>query len=157
MYYGDSLMRIAEKYYEKNGSDREKFQILYNVGNSYSTQDSFPMAAEYYSKAEIYAKNLGDDHLVAAINNALGYCYAFQQDFEDALERFTIAVDLLKGSGESSQYLIPKYQQINMLMQLGRNEEALSAIYEAMPVAKQVNDTASVLKLSSSESALFTI
>lgn len=154
MYYGDSLMRVAEKYYEKNGSDREKFQILYNVGNSYSTQDSFPMAAEYYSKAEIYAKNLGDDHLVAAINNALGYCYAFQQDFEDALERFTIAVDLLKGSGESAQYLIPKYQQINMLMQLGRNEEALSAIYEAMPVAKQVGDTASVLKLSSSESML---
>ena len=154
MYYGDSLMRFAEKYYETNGSDREKFQILYNVGNSYSTQDSFPIAAEYYSKAEIYARNLGDRHMVAAINNALGYCYSFQQDLDDALERFTVAADLLKEIDEPSQYLIPKYQQLNILIQLERKEEAMSAIYEAMPVAKQEKDTASVLKLSSAEAIL---
>lgn len=154
MYYGDSLMRVAESYYAENGSDREKCQILYCVGNSYSTQDSFPLATSYYSKAEIYARNMEDRHMIAAINNALGYCYSFQQDYEDALEKFSYAADLLKEIGEQKQFLIPKYQQISMLSQLGREEEALSCVYEAMPIAKMVSDTASVLKLSSMESVL---
>lgn len=150
----DSLMHFAEAYFMKHGTDTEKAQILYCLGNSFSRRDSFASAASYYSKAVIFAQNSGDSLQIAAIHNALGYSYRFQMDYEEALNHFSQSGELLKQAGWIGQYLIPKYQQIGILNKLGRSDEALAAVLEANSVALKIADTAMILRLASLEAAI---
>lgn len=154
MFYSDSLMFFAEKYFMKYGSDKEKAQILYCIGNSFSSRDSFASASDYYSKAVVFAQNSGDLFQVAAIHNAIGYSCRFQMDHEEALAHFTEAGRLLKQMGWIKQSLIPAYQQIGMLNRLGRNDEAEEVIREANTIALQVADTGTILRLASMEATI---
>lgn len=156
MFYSDSLMFMAEEYFMKYGSDNEKAQILYCVGNSLSSRDSFASASGYYSKAAIFAQNSGDQFQVAAIHNAMGYCCRFQMDNEEALMHFAKAAGLLKHLGWNRQYLIAAYQQVAMLNRLERNDEAKKTIHQADTIAKQVGDTATILRLASMEAIIET-
>lgn len=147
----DTFMTVAENYYSEKGLDKEKCQIFYCIGNYYYSIDSFSIATEYYSKSELYATRVGDEYMITATNNALANCYSFQFDYEDALERYTKAAEMLCKIGNYKQYLVPKGQEIDLLQILGRQEEALSAIYEALSIAKSLNDTSSILKISGNE------
>lgn len=154
LYYRDSLMNLAESYYMKYGTDTEKAQILYCIGNSMSSIDSFAIAVDYYSKAQIYANKSGIRHLIAAINNALGYSYSFQMDFEDALRCFSISADYLTAMGLAKESLLPRYNKISSLNKLGRNEEALNELHTAQAIAESINDTTQVIRFISLEATI---
>lgn len=147
--FDDSLMHFAERWMLKHGSNDEKAQILYCIGNSLTIRDSFAQASDYYSKAEIFAMESQNDYMIAAINNALGYSYRFQMDYEEALVHFAKASSILKNLGDMRQYLIPKYQEITVLEKLGQTDKALRMAEEAEALAVSVNDTAMVLRLNS--------
>lgn len=148
MFYADSIMEYAENYYRSHGSDMEKCWILYCVGNSFSTKENFSSAINYYSEAEIYANNTNDRYMISALNNALGYCYLFQSDYEEALEHFSKSANTLMDLDRMDQYLIPKCQESSVLNILGRHDEALVAAYEAMVIAKKLSDTTNILRIS---------
>lgn len=154
LFYADSLMYMAEEWFMKHGSDEEKAQILYCIGNSFSSRDSFSAASGYYSRAVIFAENSGDPFLVAAIHNALGYSCRFQMDYEEALSHFTSSSELIKEIGNMQQYLIPKYQQIGMLNSLNRLDEAEIALKEASDVALSISDTVTIVRLASMEASV---
>lgn len=147
--YGDSLMTVAEHWYMKHGTSQEKAILLYCIGNSLTVKDSFPLAAEYYSKAEIYATESGDNYTIAAINCALGYSFRFQMDFDEAIDHFSKSASMLERMGERQQALIPKYQEAALLEQLEEHGQVIEICREAAATAADVNDTAMILRFNS--------
>ena len=147
--YGDSLMKVAEHWYMRHGTSNEKAMLLYCIGNSLTVKDSFPLASEYYSKAEIYAMESGDNYTIAAINCALGYSFRFQMDYDEAIEHFSKATSILENIGEKQQALIPKYQKAALLGQLEEYGQVIEMCREAAATAAEVNDTAMILRFNS--------
>ena len=122
---------------------------MYCIGNSLTVKDSFPLAAEYYSKAEIYATESGDNYTIAAINCALGYSFRFQMDFDEAIDHFSKSASMLERMGERQQALIPKYQEAALLEQLEEHGQVIEICREAAATAADVNDTAMILRFNS--------
>lgn len=147
--YGDSLMKVAEHWYMRHGTSNEKAMLLYCIGNSLTVKDSFPLASEYYSKAEIYAMESGDNYTIAAINCALGYSFRFQMDYDEAIEHFSKATSILENIGEKQQALIPKYQKAALLGQLEEYGQVIEMCRETAATAAEVNDTAMILRFNS--------
>ena len=98
----DSLISIAEAWYTKKGSIREKYLSHYYKGVVNSNAKKYPEAITAFSRAEKYEKELGDNYLLGQLYNQMGFIYKKHYDYVKSLEAFSNAYELYTLAGKVS-------------------------------------------------------
>lgn len=81
---GIDFLRLALKYYEKAGEDRNIGICHSNIGNFYYDREEYAAAADYYKKSVEIAAKARDDYNLAISCGNLGDSYTDLGRFEDA-------------------------------------------------------------------------
>lgn len=98
----DSLISIAEAWYTKKGSIREKYLSHYYKGVVNSNAKKYPEAITAFSRAEKYEKELGDNYLLGQLYNQMGYIYERHYDYTKSLDAFVRAYDFYEQAGKTN-------------------------------------------------------
>lgn len=96
----DSLISIAEAWYTKKGSIREKYLSHYYKGVVNSNAKKYPEAITAFSRAQKYEKELGDNYLLGQLYNQMGYIYERHYDYTKSLDAFVRAYDFYEQAGK---------------------------------------------------------
>ena len=96
----DSLISIAEAWYTRKGSVREKYLSHYYKGVVNSNAKKYPEAITAFSRAQKYEKELGDNYLLGQLYNQMGYIYESHYDYKKSLEAFVKAHDYYGQAGK---------------------------------------------------------
>lgn len=150
----DSLIKVAVDWYEKTGQDREQALSYYYCGYIHYVKGMGDKAAEYYSKALVHAEKCGDSTALPMIYNAIGYMYKHQNDNEEALSMFSRSADLLDGQGRYESSFIPRYNEIEILNNLERYDEAIEKADRAAERAEKIGDTSAIIELAGMKAAI---
>lgn len=95
----DSLIRIAVRYYDREGTPHEKASALYYLGRIHANRNDCISAAETFFAAEAFAQETGDLYLLGLLDCGIGYLYYNQHSFEEALKRFENGEELFRRAG----------------------------------------------------------
>lgn len=81
-------------------SELSRAKALDNIGRMYLRLKNPPMAMEYNAKAHEIAERIGADNLLATIATNLGYAYADQQKFDQAIVAYNKGLQLALKVGD---------------------------------------------------------
>jgi tetratricopeptide (TPR) repeat protein len=126
--------------------------IFYTVGrahalNCFGTMEQFrgdlTRAARWYRSAQRLAKGLGDNRLVAMIEQNLGIVAAIGGQLPEALAHFRVALEAFEQSGGEQESLWVLNNMGNLYTRQGEYELAASSLQGALELAKTLGDVAS--------------
>lgn len=98
----DSLISIAENWYSKKGSVREKFLSHYHKGVVNKNAKNYPEAIAAFSRAQKLEKEMDDYYLLGLLYNQMGAIYNKHYEYNRALEAFTRAYNLYEQAGKTN-------------------------------------------------------
>jgi tetratricopeptide (TPR) repeat protein len=126
--------------------------ISYTVGrahalNCFGTMEQFrgdlPRANRWYRSAQRLAKGLGDNRLVAMIEQNLGIVAAIGGQVPEALAHFRVALEAFEQSGAEQEALWVMNNMGNLYTRQGAYDLAASSLHGALELAQTLGDVAS--------------
>ena len=87
----DSLISVAEDWYLKHGTAKEKFLVHYYKGVVNKNAKNFPESITAFSQAEKLRNKISDNYLLGLLYNQMGIIYNRHYEYNKSLDAFTQA------------------------------------------------------------------
>jgi len=88
-FTSDSVIRVAEAYYEKMKDEQKLAKVYYYQGRVHQEIQEIPYALEYYLQAkDIAGEGLENARLLSRIYNSIGSLYTRLHIYDDAMEAY---------------------------------------------------------------------
>lgn len=98
----DSIISIALKYYEKNGTVEDRFLSLYYYGKFLSEKGDFVKSLSYFSKAESLAESISEPDYKKCLNEQISILYNREQNISNILlSQHDYMLDEIKDNNET--------------------------------------------------------
>lgn len=150
----DSLIKHAVEFYADHGNDSDKANAYYYDGIVRNNASDVEGAMESFVKAAIYAEKTEDPYLNGLIHSVMGNLYFGQYSFEEAEAMYSKAASAFSLAGSRKNLLIVTYSKGLAEVCLDRNQNALESFDEAINIAIELADTATLLDVVSSQGSL---
>lgn len=96
----DSLISIAENWYSKKGSVREKFLSHYHKGVVNKNAKNYPEAIAAFSRAQKLEKEMDDYYLLGLLYNQMGYIFEQHYDYSKSIDKYYKSYDFYLRAGK---------------------------------------------------------
>ena len=98
----DSLISVAEDWYLKHGTAKEKFLVHYYKGVVNKNAKNFPESITAFSQAEKLRNKISDNYLLGLLYNQMGIIYNRHYEYNKSLNAFTQAHHLYELAEKSN-------------------------------------------------------
>ncbi|MDF1548207.1 MAG: tetratricopeptide repeat protein [Bacteroidales bacterium] len=141
-----AIKKYTENYelYLSKSDLRNASDFLNQIAEIYWNRNHFETSAEYYQKSLILNRKLGNENGMAGINSNLGMIYSDIGDYQKSMDHLLQAVAARrneKNTATGRENLFNTLLNLSSsLKQLGRYDEAIKYLEEALSYAQEINN-----------------
>lgn len=141
-----AIKKYTENYelYLSKSDLRNASDFLNQIAEIYWNRNHFETSAEYYQKSLILNRKLGNENGMAGINSNLGMIYSDIGDYQKSVDHLLQAVAARrneKNTATGRENLFNTLLNLSSsLKQLGRYDEAIKYLEEALSYAQEINN-----------------
>lgn len=122
------------------GFKRSMNVSLNGIGNIYKTLEQYDIAIDKFTQAMRLDEEMGNTLGLAVNNFNVGECLESQGKLEESLERFQISLGHNNTINSARGKILCTYSIAHVYVHMGKTEEALTLLYQALADAKELDD-----------------
>jgi signal transduction histidine kinase len=132
-------LALAAKY-EATGDFKEATRYMNAAGMKTWDDKNYVEAIKYFNLSINLNRHLSNESGIAKLNSNLGMIYSDIKDFQKSLHYFQLALDYRLAHGEKSEIISTYINQSVVLNSLGRYNDAVKKLEEALRLATEMAD-----------------
>lgn len=132
-----AFLQPAAAFFKQGGYRKWYSQTVTVLGRSYRDKGDYEVALKAFRELQELGKQLGDESQVAMSNVDIGTLFANEEQYSEALNYFDEGYRIFKSLNSRIYQGYAANSRASMLLQLGRSNEAQTAINEAISLAER--------------------